>query len=114
MRGAGYAMRELVASDHAAASRIPYPVSRINKKKTWRAPPPCASSGPMPRDSSTEEEASAKSGSGAYADYLAERAEIQAHKWNLSEKAGHDTGFEAALMDWAQNHRTAWRKARGK
>ena len=69
----------------------------------------------MPRDTATaDDEASAKGGSGAYADYLAERAEVLGHKWNLSEKAGRDVGFEAALVDWAEHHRTTWRKARGK
>ncbi len=68
----------------------------------------------MARDSSPDDEAPSKGGGSLYADYLAERGEILAHKWNLSEKAGRDVGFEAALLDWAQRHRAAWRKARSK
>lgn len=30
----------------------------------------------------------------------------------MSEKAGKDVGFEAALVDWAFNHRSEWRKQR--
>ena len=69
----------------------------------------------MPAETSApDDEAGSRSGSGAYGDYLAEREEIISHKWVLSEQQKHDVGFEAALMDWAQNHRAAWRKQRGK
>ena len=68
----------------------------------------------MPRESISDEDAPSKAGASPYADYLAERAEILSHKWNLSESEGRDVGFEAALIDWAQHHRTAWRKARAK
>ena len=44
--------------------------------------------------------------------YMAERDEIEKHKWLESEKAGKDIGFEKALMDWISYHRTAWRKAK--
>jgi hypothetical protein len=44
--------------------------------------------------------------------YMAERDEIEKHKWLESEKAGEDIGFEKALMDWISYHRTAWRKAK--
>jgi hypothetical protein len=64
--------------------------------------------------STTDDEAASRGGSGAYADYLAEREEVLRHKWMLSEKAGSDVGFEAALLDWAQHHRSAWRKLRTK
>ena len=47
-----------------------------------------------------------------YREFLAERAEIVAHKWVLSEKAGTDVGFEAALTDWMVKHRSEWRKRR--
>jgi hypothetical protein len=47
-----------------------------------------------------------------YKQYLAERNEIEKHKWLESEKAGKDIGFEKALMDWISYHRTAWRKAK--
>jgi hypothetical protein len=47
-----------------------------------------------------------------YQEYLAERDEIMRHKWLQSEKAGHDIGFDAALMDWVTYHRAGWRRAR--
>ncbi len=52
--------------------------------------------------------------SSTYQEFLAEREEIMRHKWLESEKAGHDIGFEKALMDWAVNHREKWRIARRK
>lgn len=50
--------------------------------------------------------------SGLYQEFLAEREEILKHKWLESEKAGHDIGFERALLDWIRNHRDAWRNSR--
>jgi hypothetical protein len=47
-----------------------------------------------------------------YQEYLAEREEILRHKWIESEKAGHDVGFEHALIDWVRNHRDQWRARR--
>jgi hypothetical protein len=47
-----------------------------------------------------------------YKEFLAEREEILRHKWIESEKAGHDVGFEKALLDWIVKHRTAWRTQR--
>ena len=47
-----------------------------------------------------------------YREFLAEREEIMRHKWIESEKAGHDIGFERALIDWIVKHRSKWRKAR--
>jgi len=47
-----------------------------------------------------------------YQEYLAEREEILRHKWIESEKAGHDIGFEHALIDWVRNHRDKWRQNR--
>jgi hypothetical protein len=47
-----------------------------------------------------------------YQEYLAEREEILRHKWIESEKAGHDIGFEYALIDWVRNHRDKWRSMR--
>ena len=47
-----------------------------------------------------------------YREFLAERGEIVAHKWVLSEKAGIDVGFEEALTDWMLKHRSEWRKRR--
>lgn len=49
-----------------------------------------------------------------YNEFLAEREEILKHKWLESEKAGHDIGFERALLDWVMNHRDKWRAARRK
>ena len=46
-----------------------------------------------------------------YQRFLAEREEILRHKWFQSEKAGHDIGFEKALLDWIVNHRARWRAA---
>jgi hypothetical protein len=45
-----------------------------------------------------------------YKEFLLERQEILCHKWIESEKAGHDIGFEHALLDWTQKHQSAWRE----
>ena len=50
--------------------------------------------------------------SSLYQEFLAEREEILRHKWLESEKAGHDIGFERALLDWIRNHRDLWRASR--
>lgn len=50
--------------------------------------------------------------SSLYQEFLAEREEILRHKWIESEKAGHDIGFETALLDWIRNHRDKWRSQR--
>ena len=47
-----------------------------------------------------------------YKEFLAEREEIMRHKWIESEKAGHDIGFEHALIDWIVKYRSEWRKYR--
>ncbi len=47
-----------------------------------------------------------------YQEYLAEREEILRHKWLVSERVGHDIGFDAALIDWVTHHRSGWRRAR--
>ncbi len=49
-----------------------------------------------------------------YKEFLAEREEILRHKWIESEKAGHDIGFEKALLDWIVKHRSSWRAQRQK
>lgn len=61
--------------------------------------------------------ASAQSGDPAkdsllYREFLAERDEILRHKWIESEKAGHDIGFEKALLDWVLRYRADWRQQR--
>jgi uncharacterized Fe-S cluster-containing radical SAM superfamily protein len=43
-----------------------------------------------------------------YREFLAEREEILRNKWLLSEGAGHDVGFDRALVDWVTSHRAAW------
>lgn len=50
--------------------------------------------------------------SALYQEFLAEREEILRHKWIESEKAGHDIGFEKALLDWIVKHRAGWRALR--
>ncbi|MBI5397266.1 MAG: DUF4032 domain-containing protein [Verrucomicrobia bacterium] len=47
-----------------------------------------------------------------YREFIAEREEILRHKWLESEKAGHDIGFEKALVEWVSRYRTAWRRYR--
>jgi len=47
-----------------------------------------------------------------YKEFIAEREEILRHKWLESEKAGHDIGFEHALVDWVAKYRTSWRRWR--
>ena len=47
-----------------------------------------------------------------YREFLAEREEILRHKWIESEKAGHDIGFEKALLDWVVRFRASWRQQR--
>jgi hypothetical protein len=48
--------------------------------------------------------------SALYKEFIREREEILKHKWLESEKAGHDIGFEKALLSWVFNHREDWRK----
>src|SRR5271166_2743626 len=47
---------------------------------------------------------------GFYKEFLAERDEILRHKDVESEKVGCDVGFERALVDWIEKHRSAWRE----
>jgi hypothetical protein len=51
--------------------------------------------------------------SSLYLEFLAEREEVLRHKWLESEKAGHDIGFERALIEWIIKHRAGWRLHRG-
>ncbi|MEI9898463.1 MAG: hypothetical protein WDN28_32545 [Chthoniobacter sp.] len=46
--------------------------------------------------------------SAVYREFRLERAEILRHNWIDSEKAGHDIGFEKALLGWVIRHRSAW------
>lgn len=47
-----------------------------------------------------------------YQEFLAQREAVMAYKWIQSEKAGHDIGFDQALVSWVRNEREAWRKNR--
>jgi len=58
------------------------------------------------------ENASLVKNSVLYKEFLAEREEILRHKWIESEKAGHDIGFEKALLDWIVKYRSEWRSKR--
>ena len=58
------------------------------------------------------ENASLVKNSVLYKEFLAEREEILRHKWIESEKAGHDIGFEKALLDWIVKYRSEWRNKR--
>jgi len=51
-------------------------------------------------------------GTSLYKELQAERDEILRHKWIESEKAGHDIGFDKALVDWVMKYRTQWREQR--
>ena len=62
--------------------------------------------------SSEEDQAQFVKDSALYKEFLAEREEILRHKWIESEKAGHDIGFEKALLDWIVKHRSSWRAQR--
>jgi len=46
-----------------------------------------------------------------YEEFLAEREEVMRQKWLMSEKAGQDVGLERALVEWATDGRTEWKKA---
>jgi len=63
-------------------------------------------------DSSATEHDNMFQKSPLYQEFLAEREEILRHKWIESEKAGHDIGFEKALLDWIVKHRAGWRALR--
>lgn len=46
--------------------------------------------------------------SNLYLMWLAQREQINAHKWVMSERAGFDVGWDAARFSWEMNHRQAW------
>lgn len=37
------------------------------------------------------------------------KTEIERHKWLESEKAGHDVGFEFAMIDWTLKYKSGWK-----
>ena len=43
---------------------------------------------------------------------LAQKQEVERHKWLESEKAGRDIGYDAALIDWVMKHKSKWKKAK--
>ena len=43
-----------------------------------------------------------------YQKFLELKKEIEKHKWIESEKHGNDIGFERALLDWMNKHRSGW------
>ena len=49
-----------------------------------------------------------------YRELKAEHDEILRHKWFESEKAGHDIGFDVAVIDWKLKLFSGWRRARQK
>lgn len=69
---------------------------------------------PMPIENPNTENSDFVKNSVLYKEFLAEREEILKHKWIESEKAGHDIGFEKALLDWIVKYRSTWRERRQK
>ncbi len=47
-----------------------------------------------------------------YKEFLAQKEEINKHKWYESERAGHDIGFARALIDWTVKFKTKWLQSR--
>lgn len=45
-----------------------------------------------------------------YEEFLAEREEMLRQKWLMSESVGEDVGLERALVAWARDGRTQWKK----
>lgn len=43
-----------------------------------------------------------------YKEFMAQREEVLKHKWYESEKAGHDVGFNQALIDWTIKFKSKW------
>jgi hypothetical protein len=46
-----------------------------------------------------------------YKEFLAQKKEVERHKWLESEKAGKDIGYDAALIDWVMKHKSKWKEA---
>ena len=65
-----------------------------------------------PSENAAAKDADLVTNSILYKEFLAEREEILRHKWIESEKAGHDIGFEKALLDWIVRFRSSWREKR--
>jgi hypothetical protein len=88
------------ATNPAAANSVD--ANRILMKHSAQMEPP------------NEENSALLKNSVLYKEFLAEREEILRHKWIESEKAGHDIGFEKALLDWIVKFRSSWREKRQK
>ena len=43
-----------------------------------------------------------------YKCFIDMKNEIEKHKWIESEKVKNDVGFEYALTDWMEKHRSKW------
>ena len=43
-------------------------------------------------------------------DSQAQLKEIEKHKYHLSQRLGHDVGWEFAAEDWVQSHAASWRE----
>lgn len=46
-----------------------------------------------------------------YKEALAQKKEVERHKWLESEKAGKDIGYDAALIGWIMNHKSKWKES---
>lgn len=46
-----------------------------------------------------------------YKEFLAQKKEIERHKWLESEKVGKDIGYDAALINWVMMHKSKWKAA---
>ena len=68
----------------------------------------------MAAETTPEEEAAPRAPSTAYREFIADREDLLRHKWLMSERAGHDVGLEAALLNWVDHHRVQMRKQRAK
>ena len=46
-----------------------------------------------------------------YKEALAQKEEVERHKWLESEKVGKDIGYDAALINWVMMHKSKWKAA---
>jgi len=93
------------------------PDSKSDPKSDPKADPKADLKSALKSDSKTNGSGRGNGEGGAkesllYNEFLAEREEILRHKWIESEKAGHDIGFEKALLDWVVRFRASWRQQR--
>jgi hypothetical protein len=93
------------SSPRLSALNVPGPLPEVGAGDSRPAKQGPAHAGPSQEGDSLKE-------SLLYKEFVAERDEILRHKWIESEKAGHDIGFEKALLDWVLRYRSAWRLQR--